>query len=510
MRKNLFAVLLTDALLVVLSFMLSVWLKPGADYPYYVNYFTSFLIFLFIWLSISVLFGKHRLANHERHSVFMRQLLLSNIVIFSLVAGLMYLIREDYYSRFIVTGTVVFATLAEILFGSILYYFIHAPVRHENGNIKNVINRMYGDESVSVLKPPLKKPLTPRHVKRREETLLLEINKPVFDFIFRYAPIDSPNTLIVSTNSRFNIEMQLKKHFDAIVNLERINDIRYLNKFFEAVNEKLPVGGIYVNHVETKDLRKKRILNKFPNGINYLFYFLDFIIKRVFPKFASTKKLYFFLTRGQNRVLSKAETFGRLYSCGFNILEEKFIDNYLYFTAIKVKEPLYPVNPTYGPIVALERIGKGGKIIQVYKMRTMHPFAEYLQEYIYHQAGLEEGGKFKNDFRISTLGKILRTFWLDELPMLVNMFRGELKLFGVRPLSRQYFELYTKELQERRIKYKPGLVPPFYVDNPKTLEEIMASEIKYLDAYDKNPFLTDFKYFWIAVYNIIIRRYRSS
>lgn len=509
MRINWFAFLLTDALLVVLSFLLSVWIKPGPDYSYYVNYFTSFLLFLIIWLFISVLFGKHRLANHERHSVFIRQLLISNIVIFSLIAGLMYLVREDFYSRFIVIGTIVITTLAEIIFGSVLYYFIHAPVRNENGGIKNIINGLYVNEPIQVLKPPVKKTLPPRHIQKREETLLLEISKPVFDFIFRYAPIDSPNTLIVNTNSRFNIEMQLKKHFDAIVNLERINDIRYLNKFFETVNEKLPVGGIYVNHVETKDLRKKRILGKFPPGINYLFYFIDFIIKRVFPKFAPTKKIYFFLTRGQNRVLSKAETFGRLYSCGFNILEEKFFDNYLYFTAIKVKEPLYPANPTYGPIVALERIGRDGKMIRVFKMRTMHPFAEYLQEYMYQKAGLEEGGKFKNDFRVSTLGKILRTFWLDELPMLVNLFRGELKLFGVRPISRQYFELYTKELQERRIKYKPGLVPPFYVDNPKTLEEIMASEIKYLDAYDKNPILTDFKYFWIAIYNIIFRRYRS-
>jgi lipopolysaccharide/colanic/teichoic acid biosynthesis glycosyltransferase len=509
MRINLFAFLLTDALLVVLSFILSVWIKPGPDYSYYEKYFTSFFVFLTIWLGISMLFGKHRLASHERHSVFVRQLLISNIVIFSLVTGLMYLAREDFYSRFIVIGTIIIATLAEFFIGSLLYYFIHAPVRKENGGIRNLVNGIYVNESIQVTRPPNKKSLPSRHVQKREETLLLEISKPVFDFIFRYAPIDSPNTLIVNTNSRFNIDMQLQKHFEAIVNLERINDIRYLNKFFEAVNEKLPVGGIYVNHVETKDLRKKRILNKFPFGINYLLYFFDFIIKRVFPKFAPTKKLYFFLTRGQNRVLSKAETFGRLYSCGFNILEEKFLNNYLYFTAIKVKEPLYPANPTYGPIVALERVGRGGKMIQVFKMRTMHPFAEYLQEYMYQHEGLQEGGKFKNDFRISTVGKILRTFWLDELPMLVNLFRGELKLFGVRPLSRQYFELYSKDLQERRIKYKPGLVPPFYVDNPKTLEEIMASEIKYLDAYDKKPFLTDFKYFWIAIYNILIRRYRS-
>jgi hypothetical protein len=80
----------------------------------------------------------------------------------------------------------------------------------------------------------------------------------------------------------------------------------------------------------------------------------------------------------------------------------------------------------------------------------------------------------------------------------------------VRPLSSHYFSLYTKEHQEKRINHKPGLIPPFYVDYPKTLEEIMESEVKYMDAYDKHPFRTDFIYFFKALYNIIFKRYRSN
>ena len=114
------------------------------------------------------------------------------------------------------------------------------------------------------------------------------------------------------------------------------------------------------------------------------------------------------------------------------------------------------------------------------------------------KAGLQEGGKFKDDFRVTTLGRIMRSFWLDELPMLINLLKGDLKLFGVRPLSRQYFKLYTLELQRLRILSKPGLIPPFYVDYPKTLEEIIASELKYLKAYEKHPFRTDWVYFWKA------------
>jgi lipopolysaccharide/colanic/teichoic acid biosynthesis glycosyltransferase len=85
-----------------------------------------------------------------------------------------------------------------------------------------------------------------------------------------------------------------------------------------------------------------------------------------------------------------------------------------------------------------------------------------------------------------------------------------MKLVGVRPLSQHYFELYSKEMQERRIKYKPGLIPPFYADMPGDLEAIQASELKYLDSYDKNPFTTDLQYFMKSGWNILFKKVRSN
>ena len=140
----------------------------------------------------------------------------------------------------------------------------------------------------------------------------------------------------------------------------------------------------------------------------------------------------------------------------------------------------------------------------------MHPFAEYLQQYIYELSDLQEGGKFKDDFRVTTEGKFFRKFWLDELPMVLNIFKGDMKIVGVRPLSSHYFNLYSEELKEKRIKNKPGLIPPFYADMPKSLEEIMESEMRYLSAYEKHPHLTDLRYFIKAWTNILIKRARSS
>jgi len=342
------------------------------------------------------------------------------------------------------------------------------------------------------------------------ELIVKEAGEKVLELIESHFQVDNKDTLVVSTTTAFNIEKQRAKEFHNIVNLKRMNDMRRINKFLEAVNAKLEMGGIFIIGVETYSLRKRRIFKKFPPIINAIYYFFDFLFKRVSPKLWGVKKIYFALTGGRNRVLSNAESLGRLYSCGFKLIEDKFINGQLYYVVEKVGEPAFDYNPTYGPIISLNRYGKNAKLIKVYKMRTMHAYSEYLQSYVYENNDLDEGGKFKNDFRVTTLGKILRKFWLDELPMLINLLKGDMKLFGIRPLSKQYYNLYNEELRERRIKYKPGLVPPFYVDMPKTLEEIMESEKKYLDLYDKNPFLTDWKYFWKAFQNIVFKKARSK
>ena len=125
-------------------------------------------------------------------------------------------------------------------------------------------------------------------------------------------------------------------------------------------------------------------------------------------------------------------------------------------------------------------------MIRVFKFRTMYPYSEYLQDYIYKNYRLQEGGKFNHDIRINGTGRLMRKYWIDELPMLINLLKGDLKLVGVRPLSKQYMSLYDPDLQQMRFEFKPGLLPPFYADMPKTLPEIQESERKYLTLCIKN------------------------
>ena len=158
----------------------------------------------------------------------------------------------------------------------------------------------------------------------------------------------------------------------------------------------------------------------------------------------------------------------------------------------------------------MKRVGYNGDLVNLYKVRTMHPFSEFLQDYLYSHTQLDRSGKFRDDFRIATWGRLFRRLWIDEMPQLLNLYRGQIKLFGVRAISQHYFSLYPPDLQELRIQTKPGLVPPYYKDLPKSFEEICESERKYLESYFKHPFRTDWKYFWGAMYNIVVKRVRSK
>lgn len=316
-------------------------------------------------------------------------------------------------------------------------------------------------------------------------------------------------TEVVKVSDHFRVEKYANKSLDGFLNLHRVNDIQGINRFFRLANQKLKSGGGFVGCVETLEQRRERLFRKFPAVINVGYYASDFIFKRVFPKFKFTKKIYFFLTGGRNRALSKSEILGRLVYCGFQIEETEEIDGKLYFKVRKVSEPLVEAEPSTGLLLRIKRIGFHNQLITVYKFRTMHPYAQYIQAYVFEQNALQNGGKFADDFRITKWGRWMRRFWIDEIPMIYNILRGDLKLVGVRPLSEHYLSLYSNEHKVLRVKGKPGLIPPFYADMPNTLDEIMESESRYMKAYFQDPISTDINVCLKAVSNILLKKARS-
>lgn len=468
------------------------------------KYAWPFFAYQLIWILLGISFKKYLPFRERPISTVVTQTLKSDFLSLLIGIGLIIGFADFNYSIGVLLTLTIGFLLSEFLLISLFYAFGEAQLidphpliatENQQSPLIQIEEEALNEESAHKL-----------------QTLIKQTGgQRLLEFLKIYIHPFVSTSLFVNTTSRLNIEMIHRHSYTCIVNFKEVNHIREINAFFGAVNELLPFGGIFIACFETKSQRKKRILGNHPTIGNYLRYGIDFIIRRILPKLNLTREYYFWLTNGIDRVLSKAEVFGRLYFTGFEVVNERKIKGLTYVVARKIGQPKTNEFANYSPIIKLKRIGKNGVPIKVYKLRTMHPYSEYLQEYIYQHHHLHQSGKFKTDIRITTIGGFLRRYWLDELPMIINLLKREMKLVGIRPLSTQYFNLYSKELQEQRMRHRPGLLPPYYADMPKTLEAIQESEKKYLDACEKNgTFITDFRYFFLILYHIIFKKARSK
>ena len=338
--------------------------------------------------------------------------------------------------------------------------------------------------------------------------------KLVYRWLMDHKDGFAPTTLLLSLKNNGGDPIPERPNgepYHAIFVQRPLHTIYELDVFLANVNKHLSQGGYLICNCRTSSVKKAVIYSRYPKGINRIYYGFHYLWHRVFPKIKILKPIYFAVTKGRNRTFHRVEILGRMYHAGFEVVYENTAHGEFRVIGRKIKEPITEGIPSSSPIAKLKRVGKNGKLITVYKFRTMYSYSEYIQEYVYQHRRLDKTGKFYHDYRVNTIGALLRKTWLDELPMVINMLKGEMKLVGVRPLSRQFFGLYTPEMQELRTRTKPGLLPPLYYEKvqPESLEGIQESERRYLEAYLKHPFRTDWKYFWGIVGNIFLNHKHS-
>ena len=477
------------------------------------EYQNILLVLTGVWFVSSLLTRKFWSARFRNIYYGLAPFFKSFFLSFATMAVIVFAFRLFAYSRLQVFGPLTLLLLFEILF-----YYIYFTARNKflPADIESIdeIKKVFRQEAIQEIKAtdafkertrgiPAVSKLKDKYLKDFPE---------VFQFIkdhIHISEIDEGHVQVFNTHTVYNIEAIDSHCLRLFVNLHPLNDFRRINKYFLEVHRSIFNGGYFVGNVDTIETHRKHFFRKYPTLLAKTFYPFHFLFKRIFPKIPGLKQVYFAVTRGKNRVLSKAETLGRLYFSGFKVLAVKEINDRLYYIAQRVNTPSLDKNPSYSPVIRLERVGYGGEIMTVYKLRTMHPYSEYLQEYIFENYSLQENGKFANDFRVTQWGKVFRRLWIDELPQLINFWRGDINLVGIRALSQHYFSLYPDDLKKLRIQFKPGLIPPYYADMPKSFEEIVESEKRYLLQKQQNPLLTDIRYFFRAFYNILFKKARS-
>lgn len=148
--------------------------------------------------------------------------------------------------------------------------------------------------------------------------------------------------------------------------------------------------------------------------------------------------------------------------------------------AIKLDSP--------GPVIFKQkRVGRHGRIFNVYKFRTMGNDAEAEKEKLMELNELHDKRMFKikEDPRITRVGAFLRKTSLDEFPQFFNVFIGDMSLVGTRPPTLDEVGNYSLE-QRRRISIKPGITGMWQVNGRseiKNFEDVVALDTQYIDNW---------------------------
>jgi hypothetical protein len=104
------------------------------------------------------------------------------------------------------------------------------------------------------------------------------------------------------------------------IGLRKLNDCRRLNMHFLSLHQMLLPGGYFAGYVHTIKTHYDWIYARFPRPLAHGVYAIDFLFHRVCPKLPWVQKVYFAVTKGRNRAISRAEVLGRLCFCGFEIV----------------------------------------------------------------------------------------------------------------------------------------------------------------------------------------------
>ena len=152
---------------------------------------------------------------------------------------------------------------------------------------------------------------------------------------------------------------------------------------------------------------------------------------------------------------------------------------------------LHFANKGAGAFFLQERPGKDAKIFKVIKFKTMTDERD------------ADGELLPDADRLTKVGKFVRSTSLDELPQLINVFKGDMALIGPRPLLVQYLPLYSPE-QARRHEVRPGISGWAQCHGRNTINwaEKFKLDVWYVDHVS---LMTDLKVIGITLKKVLFR-----
>jgi lipopolysaccharide/colanic/teichoic acid biosynthesis glycosyltransferase len=195
---------------------------------------------------------------------------------------------------------------------------------------------------------------------------------------------------------------------------------------------------------------------------------------------------------------------------------KRILDFTLSFLGLIISSPvLIPViilvwiQDWHSPFYVAQRVGKGERLFRMIKLRSMIVNA--------HKTGVDSTSS--NDNRITSVGRFIRKYKLDELSQLWNVLRGDMSLVGPRPNVKRETDLYTS-IEKKLLTVKPGITDfssIIFSDEGDILKDQIDPDIAYnqlirpwksrlgLFYIEKRNLLVDFRLIWLTVVAILSR-----
>lgn len=195
----------------------------------------------------------------------------------------------------------------------------------------------------------------------------------------------------------------------------------------------------------------------------------------------------------------------------YNYVIKRFLDIFLVVISLPIVLPVVLVlsvivaRDGHNPFFLQKRLGRGGRVFTIWKLRTMVPNADQcLEQYLNVDSSARrewnEKQKLINDPRITRFGRILRKSSMDELPQLLNVLIGDMSLVGPRPMMVEQQDLYPGTAY---YALRPGLTGYWQVSDRHQTTFSARAGFDF-DYYREMSLITDIKVLGQTV-NVVLR-----
>lgn len=157
------------------------------------------------------------------------------------------------------------------------------------------------------------------------------------------------------------------------------------------------------------------------------------------------------------------------------------------------------------PFYVQERLGRGGRVFRMWKLRSMVPDADaclerHLEADPAARSEWDHAQKLRRDPRVTRLGRLLRKSSMDELPQLLNVLKGEMSLVGPRPMMPSQHGLYPGTAYFR---LRPGVTGAWQISTRH--ESSFAARARFDADYDRDLSLRTDLGILLATVRVVLR-----